>query len=313
MKQMRILSWVFVFFALLAVSQPVGAETLLVSDGRSKELCEVVEFELGQVGIEATSTRRDENVRRGRRKASVRPSVEAVVSCRSQPSRIDVFYPDGSRLGRFVFSVPADDDPTSAAVYASERIRSERLVGDAVAGVPFAPGIWWLGIGGDVLFSPGGIAPLAFITVDVGYRFHRHWSFSGFVSLQPYVRTLRTEGLETKQRLDQYGLALAFHPVVREGVDLALGVRASALRLAVDGQTPQDMAGVDGERDAVWTAFVAGRVSLRVALSRRVWLRFQGDIGALAPRVEVSAPSSTFGSLGEFGAQTGLGLEVHFR
>lgn len=313
MRQMRILGSIFLFLWLLGVSEPVRAETLLVSDGRSNELCEVVQFELGQVGIEASTTRREENVRGARRKASVRESVEAVVFCRSEPSRIDVFYPDGSRLGRFVFSVPADDDPTSAAVYASERIRSERLVGDAVAGVPFAPGIWWLGFGGEVLFSPGGIAPLAFLTVDLGYRFHRHWSFSGFVSLQPYVRRLRTEGLETKQRLDQYGLALAFHPVVREGVDLAFGVRASALRLAVRGQTPQDMPGLEGEREAVWTAFVAGRVSLRVALSRRVWLRFQGDVGALAPRVEVSAPSSTFGSLGEFGAQTGLGLEVHFR
>lgn len=296
---------------VLGVCQSARAETLVVSDEPSTELCEVVEFELAEVGIEARTPRSGDNERRARRRASVRESVEAVASCKSEPARIDVFYPDGSRVGRLVFSVPADDDATSAAVYASERIRSERLIGDAVASGPFAPGIWWLGLGGDVLFSPGGIAPLGLISVDVGYRFHRHWSLSGFVSVQPYSQTLRAQNLETKQRLDQFGIALAYHPLVRKGVDLAIGGRASASRLGANGQT--STSGLDPQRDAAWTAFVGGRLTLRVAVHKRVWLRLQGDVGAFVPRAEIAAPSSTFGSLGEFGAQTGLGLEVHFR
>jgi hypothetical protein len=286
---------------------------LVAYDPASKELCEIVEFELEHVGIDTKEARRKDNIRSARRKASVRESVEAVVYCRSEPARIEVFYPDGSRAGRLVFSVPADDDATSAAVYASERIRSERLLGDAVASVPFAPGIWWMGIGGDVLFSPGGIAPLAFISFDLGYRFHRHWSFSGFASVQPYSRTLRADGLETKQRLDQFGVALAYHPLVRRHVDLALGARAAASRLGVNGQRSEAAPDTDPRRDAVWTAFVAGRVTLRVAATKRLWFRLQGDVGAFVPRAEISAQSSTFGSLGEFAAQVGLGMEVHFR
>lgn len=306
----RALAWLVL---MLGLCQSARAETLVVSDQSSSDLCQVVAFELEEVGIEARTPRNQDNERRARRKASVRESVEAVASCKSDPERIEVFYPDGSRIGRLVFSVPADDDASSAAVYTSERIRSERLVGDAVTSVPFAPGIWWLGIGGDVLFSPGGIAPLALITVDVGYRFHRHWSLSGFVSVQPYAQMLRTQDLETKQRLDQFGVSLAYHPLVRKGVDLAIGGRASASRLGANGQASDGASGLDPQRATAWTAFVGGRVTLRIAVHKRVWLRLQGDVGAFVPQAEVAAPASTFGSLGEFGAQTGLGLEVHFR
>ena len=302
-----------IVFALLGLSQTAQAETLLVFDADSEELCQVVDFELSEVGIEALVPKSAGDVRRARRQASLRERIEAVVACQSEPARIEVFYPDGSRLGRFMFSVPADDDATSAAVYASERIRSERLVDGAVARATFAPALWWMGIAGDVLLSPGGIAPLAFVTVDLGYRFHRYWSFSGFASVQPYMRTLSSEGLETKQRLDQFGLSLAYHPVVSERVDLSFGVRASASRLGVNGEQGQSPSGLRAQRDAVWLAFVGGRLTLRVSLSKRLWLRIQGDVGALAPRAEVSAPASSFGSLGEFGAQTGLGLEVQFR
>jgi hypothetical protein len=298
---------------LFSVSQTARAETVVVSDPGSKELCDGARDELDQVGIEASPTQTGAAPRRARRRAFASDTVNALVECRTKPARIDVYYPDGSRLGELAFSVSVEDDPSSAALYASERIRSERFIADVPLPSPFSPAVWWIGVGGDALFSPGGIAPLAFVTLDGGYRFHRHWSVGGFVSIQPYARRLNAGGLETRLRLDQLGVMLAYHPVVMQRFDLALGVRAAAARLGVDGTTDPQAPQLRGQRDTVWLAFPAARVTLRVGLTRLLWLRLQGEVGALLPRAVVSGQSVAFGSLGELGVQAGLGLEVHFR
>ncbi|MGB9339703.1 MAG: hypothetical protein WCB63_10710 [Polyangiales bacterium] len=303
-----------IFVAVLcSVSQPARAETWVVSDADSKQLCQSLQAELEQIGIDATASRIAGNPRRARRRAFANQTVDALASCQSGPSRIEVFYPDGSRLGTAAFAVSANDAAAMTTVYVSERIRSERFVADVPLPVPFAPAVWWLGVGADAVFSPGGIAPLAFVTLDVGYRFHRHWSLGGFVSIQPYMRRLDSGPLETRMRLDQLGVAIAYHPLVAERVDLAIGVRAAAARLGVNGTLTAADATLQGQRDGVWLAFPAGRVSLRVELARRLWLRFRGELGALLPRAVVSAGQTELASLGVFAGQAGLALEVHFR
>lgn len=300
--------------AVLCWARPTArAETLLVSDRDSGELCEAVRAELSSIRIDAPESDVDGNDRRARRRAFSRDTVNALVLCRSGPDRIDVFYPDGSRLGAFAFGVSAQNDMADAPVYASERIRSERFVADVAVAIPFAPAAWWLEIGADAVFSPGGIAPIAFMTLDAGYRFHRHWSVEGFASIQPYMRRLRSEGLETRLRLDQFGAALSYHPLVRPRVDLAVGVRAAAVRLGVSGTRDAQNVAIESQRDAVWLGFPAGRVSLRIGLTGRLWLRLQGEAGAILPRAAVSGGDVDFGSVGEFAAQAGVGLEVHFR
>ena len=301
-----------IFVAVLcSVSQPARAETWVVTDGQSEELCASVQGELTQIGLD-TAVPRAGNLRKARRRAFADQSVNALAACRSEPARVEVFYPDGSRLGAAAFTVPAEGEAATAAVYVSERIRSERFIADVPVPVPFAPAVWWLGVGADALFSPGGIAPLAFITIDAGYRFHRHWSFSGFVSVQPYMRQLDAGPLQTRVRLDMLGLAIAYHPLVSGRVDLALAVRAAVARFGANGTSPMG-APLTGRRDSVWLAYPAGRVSLRVALAKQLWLRMQGEAGALVPRAVVSADVNELGSLGTFAGQAGLALEVHFR
>lgn len=306
-------AWMICIAALCWARPTARAEIVLASDDDSDDICEAVRAELWSIGIDARVPAMDANERRARRRAFSSATVNALVICRSGPDRIDVFYPDGSRLGSFAFAVPAQNDRADAPVYASERVRSERFIADVAVPIPFAPAAWWLGIGADAFFSPGGIAPIALVTVDFGYRFHRHWSVEGFASIQPYMRRLSADGLETRLRLDQFGAALSFHPLVRPRVDLAIGARAAAVRVGVSGTRDAQNAGVAGQRDAVWLGFPAGRVSLRIGLARRLWLRMQGDVGAILPRAVVSGGGVDFGSVGEFAAQAGIGLEVHFR
>ncbi|MFW2389795.1 MAG: hypothetical protein ACN4G0_15760 [Polyangiales bacterium] len=253
------------------------------------------------------------NERRARRSSFASDEVDALVLCRSEPDRIDVFYPDGSRLGAFAFSVSTENDAADAPVYVSERVRAERFIADVPVAIPFSPSLWWIGIGADVFFSPGGIAPLALIRLDVGYRFHRHWSVEAFAAIQPYMRRLNAEGLETRLRLDQFGAGLSYHPVVRPRVDLALGVRAAAVRLGVSGTPSANGGGLNSQRDAVWLAFPAGRVALSIGLTPTLWLKLHGEAGAILPRAEVSAGAVEFGSIGELALETGIGMEVHFR
>ncbi len=302
-----------IFVAVLcSVSQPARAETWIVADEQAETLCESVQAELEQIGVVATAPRTG-SLRRARRKAFASSSVNALASCRSGPDRVEVFYPDGSRLGKAAFAISASDDAASVAVYVSERIRSERFIADAPVPAPFAPAVWWIGVGTDLLFSPGSVAPLAFITVDLGYRFHRHWSLGGFVSVQPYMRGLDAGQLEARVRLDQLGVAISYHPLVTERVDLALGARVAAARFGAYGQGNDNSGALKGQRDAAWLAFPAGRVSLRITLAKQLSLRIQGELGALLPRALVSTGPDEIGSLGEFAAQAGLGLEVHFR
>ena len=296
---------------LCSSSQAVRAETVVVSDSRSQALGRAVEAELSHVGIETRRESERGSSRRARRRSFSRDSVDALLICTGRPLRIEAYYPDGSRLGALAFTITVREDSATAAVEASERVRSERFVADVPVPIPYAPPTWWLGLGGDVVFSPGGIAPLALISLDAGYRFHRHWSASVLVLLQPYIRRLRDGDLETRLRLDQFGAALSYHPLVLQRVDLALGVRATAVRVGVRGNSTDTA--VTGRRDAAWVAFPAARLTIRVALARVLWLRLQGEVGALLPRVSVSTAEASFGSLGEFAAQTGLGLEVHFR
>ena len=248
-----------------------------------------------------------------RRRAFADATVQAVVACQSKPVRIEVFYPDGSRLGEEAFVVLVRDDDSNAPVYVSERIRAERFIADVPKQVPFSPSVWWLGIGSDVLLSPGGVAPLAFVTLDLGYRFHRHWSVQAFASIQPYMRRLDAGPLETSLRVDQFGAAIAYHPVVAKRVDLALAARVAATRLGANGTGGATPADLEGQRDRVWLAFPAGRIALRIGLTDRIWLRAQGEVGALVPKAVVAAGTQQVGSLGPFAAQAGLGLEVHFR
>ena len=298
---------------LFSVSQTARAETVVVSDAGSENLREGAGDELEQVGIEASATQTGAAARRARRRAFASDTVHALVVCRTKPVRIDVFYPNGSRLGELAFSVPADDDPSSAAVYASERIRAERFIADVPLPSPFSPAVWWVGLGADALFSPGGIAPLAFITLDVGYRFHRNWSLGGFVSVQPYMRQLDAGPLQTRLRLDQFGVAISYHPLVMKRVDLALGARVSASRFGANGTRASTGGQLLPQKDAVWLVFPAGRMALRVGLTKHLWLRIQGELGALLPRAVVSAGLMELGSLGELAGQAGLGLEVHLR
>ena len=303
-----------IFVALLfSVSQPAKAETRVVSDAEAEPLCERARAELQQIGISAATVSVDGRTRRARRRAFADAAVQAVVACQSKPARIEVFYPDGSRLGEAAFVVVLRDDDPNAPVYVSERIRAERFIADVPKPVPFSPSVWWLGIGGDVLLSPGGIAPLAFITLDLGYRFHRHWSVQAFASIQPYMRRLDDGPVETRLRVDQFGAAIAYHPVVTKRVDLALAARVAATRLGANGTGGAAPVDLEGQRDRVWLAFPAGRIALRVGLADRLWLRVQGDFGALVPKAIVAAGTQQVGSLGPFAAQAGLGLEVHFR
>ncbi|MBW2686081.1 MAG: hypothetical protein JRE19_09205 [Deltaproteobacteria bacterium] len=289
------------------------AETHLAADDGSSAICEAVREELSSIEIDVSAPVSELNERRARRRSFASNEVDALVVCRSGPNRIDVFYPDGSRLGAFAFAVSAENDTADAPVYVSERVRSERFIADVPVAIPFTPAVWWLGIGADAFFSPGGIAPLAFVRVDVGYRFHRHWSVEAFAAIQPYMRRLNAEGLETRLRLDQFGAGLSYHPLVRPRVDLALGVRAAAVRLGVSGTRNAQGGDLAAQRDAVWLGFPAGRISLRVGLTRRIWLNIHGETGAILPRVAVSGGSVDFGSVGELAVETGLSLEVHFR
>lgn len=298
---------------LLSVSQTARAETVVVSDDGSEKLCDSAQEELAQVGIEASGTKTGAPARRARRRAFASDTVHALVACRTNPARIDVFYPDGSRLGELAFSVSAEDDPSSAALDASERIRSERFIANVPLPSPFSPAVWWVGLGADALFSPGGIAPLAFITLDVGYRFHRHWSLGGFVSVQPYMRQLDEGPLQTRLRLDQFGVAISYHPLVMKRVDLALGARVSAARFGANGTSASTADQLQPRKDAVWLAYPAGRMAVRVALTKLLWLRIQGELGALLPRAVVSTGLTDFGSLGVLAGQAGLALEVHLR
>lgn len=298
---------------LCAVSQQARAETWVVSDRKSESLCEAVRAELEQINVDTVRPRSDPNIRRARRKAFADPGVNALAACRSGPARVEVFYPDGTRLGAPAFVAEASEPAATASVYVSERIRSERFVADVPVPVPFSPPIWWLGIGADVLFSPGGVAPLAFATLDVGYRFHRRWSLSGFASVQPYMSRLDAGPFETRLRLDQFGVAMSYHPLVTERVDLSLSARVAAARFGVDGTRSDSDTPLDGQRDSAWLAFPAGRISLRVALSRGFWLRVHGELGALLPRVVVPADTTELGALGALAGQIGIGLEVHFR
>lgn len=296
---------------LFAAAQPAKGQTRVVSDAGAELLCERARAELEQIGIVAVTMSVGLGTRSARRRAFSDPEVQALVRCQSTPPRIDVFYPDGSRLGEAAFSVSALEDDPSTPVYVSERIRSERFVADVPKPVPYAPSVWWLGIGGDALFSPGGVAPLAFITLDVGYRFHRHWSLQAFASIQPYMRRLDVNAVETRLRVDQFGAAIAYHPVVTARVDLALAARVAAARLGANGAGTSGS--LEGQDDQVWLAFPAGRVLLRVGLTDRLWLRMHGDVGALLPKAVVAAGTERLGSLGPFAAQAGLGLEVDFR
>jgi hypothetical protein len=289
------------------------AETQLVADDDSSTTCEAVRVDLSSIGMDVSATVAESSERRARRRAFASDDVDALVLCRSGPNRIDIFYPDGSRLGVFAFAVSAENDMAVAPVYVSERIRSERFIADVPVAIPFAPALWWLGIGADAFFSPGGIAPLAFVRLDVGYRFHRHWSVDAFADIQPYVRGLNADGLETQLRLDQYGAGLSCHPLVRQRVDLALGVRAAAVRLGVWGTGNAQSGDLAAQRDTVWLGFPAGRLSLRVGLTRMLWLNMRGEAGAILPRVAVAGGGVDFGSVGEFAAETGISLEVHFR
>ncbi len=298
---------------LVSVTQPARAETRFVSDAEAEPLCERTRAELNQVGIAADTSSDGGNTRRARRRAFSDAMVQALVACRSKPSSIEVFYPDGSRLGEMAFVVLVRDDESNASVYVSERIRAERFVADVPKPVPFTPSVWWLGAGADVLFSPGGIAPLAFITLDGGYRFHRHWSLQVFASIQPYMRRIGFGATETKLRLDQFGAGIAYHPVVNKRVDLALAARVAAARLGANGTGGGPPNGLEGQRDRVWLAFPAGRIVLRVGLTDRLWLRMQGEVGALVPKANVAAGAEPLGSFGPFAAQAGLALEVDFR
>ena len=296
---------------LFVAGQPAKGQTRVVSDAEAEPLCARAQTELEQIGIVAVTMSVGLSTRGARRRAFSDREVQALVTCQSRPPRIEVFYPDGSRLGEAAFTVSVLEDGPSAPVYVSERIRSERFVADVPKPVPYAPSVWWLGIGGDALFSPGGVAPLAFITVDVGYRFHRHWSLQAFASIQPYMRALDANAAETRLRIDQFGAAIAYHPVVRARVDLAIGARAAAARLGANGTGTSG--GLESQRDQVWLAFPAARVLLRVGLTDRLWLRMHGDVGALLPKAVIAAGTERLGSLGRFAAQAGLALEVDFR
>lgn len=298
---------------LFSVSQPAKAQTRIASDAEAEPLCERARTELEQIGIVVATLSFGGNTRRARRRAFSDTTVQALVVCRPGPLRIEVYYPDGSRLGQLAFVVPVSDGDPSAALYLSERIRAERFVADVLKPVPYAPSVWWLGVGGDVLFSPGGVAPLVAITLDAGYRFHRHWSVQAFASVQPYMRRLTADSTEARVRLDQFGAAIAYHPLVTERVDLALAARIAAARLGANGTSATPPSSLASQRDRAWLAFPAGRISLRVGLTDRIWLRMKGEIGALLPKAVVAAGTETLASLGVFAAQAGLALEVHFR
>lgn len=305
-----------VFFVAVVVwgtPPSARAETQLAAEGGSAAVCEAVRAEFSSIGTAVSAVVLKSNGRRARRNSFASDAVDALVVCRSEPDRIDVFYPDGSRLGAFAFSVSAENDAADAPVYVSERVRSERFIADVPVAIPFAPALWWIGIGADAFFSPGGIAPLALIRLDVGYRFHRRWSAEAFAAIQPYMRRLAADGFETRLRLDQFGAGLSYHPLVRPRVDLALGVRVAAVRLGVSGTPSANGGGLDGQRDAVWLAFPAGRLVLRVGLTRTIWLKLYGVVGAILPRAEVSGGAVEFGSIGELALETGIGMEVHFR
>jgi len=303
-----------VFFVVLCWARPSArAETHLAADQGSSTICEAVRAELSSIGMDVSAAVSELNERRARRRSFASDEVDALIVCRSSPNQIKAFYPDGSRLGAFAFAVSAENDTADAPVYVSERVRSERFIADVPVTIPFAPALWWIGVGADALLSPGGIAPIAVLGLDVGYRFHRHWSVDAFVAIQPYMRRLNVEGFETRLRLDQFGAGLSYHPLVRPRVDLALRVRAAAVRLGVSGTGSPQGGGLAGQHDAVWMGFPAGGVALRVGLTRRIWLNVHGEAGAILPRAVVSGGSVDFGSLGELAVETGISLEVHFR
>jgi len=298
---------------LVSVSPSAKAQTRIASDAGVEPLCESARAELEQIGITTATLSVGGSTRRTRRRAFSDTTVQALIVCRPRPARIEVFYPDGSRLGQPAFGVQVSDEDPSAPLYLSERIRAERFVADVPKPVPFSPAVWWLGFGGDILLSPGGVAPLALIALDVGYRFHRYWSVQAFASIQPYMRRLATDATETRLRLDQFGAAIAYHPVVTERLDLALAARVAAARLGANGTSTAPTNDLESQRDQVWLAFPAGRVSLRVGLTERIWLRMQGEVGAIVPKAVVAAGAGRLASLGVFAAQAGLALEVHFR
>lgn len=309
---MRDASTLFVA-VLVSVSPSAKAQTLIASDADTEPLCERARAELEQVGIAAATLSVGDNTRRARRRAFSDTTIQALIVCQSRPARIEVFYPDGSRFGEPAFVVQVSEEEPSALLYLSERIRAERFVADVPKPVPFAPSVWWLGVGGDVLLSPGGVAPLGLITLDFGYRFHRHWSVQAFASIQPYMRRLTTSSAEARLRVDQFGAAIAYHPVVTQRFDLALAARVSATRLGANGTSTGANNGLESQNDRAWLAFPAGRVSLRVGLADRIWLRMRGEVGAILPKAVVAAGAEPIASLGAFAAQAGLAVEVHFR
>ena len=295
------------------MSPSAKAQTRIASDADAEPLCERARAELRQVGISAATLSVGGNTRRARRRAFSDTTVQALIVCQRRPARVSVFYPDGSRFGELAFVVELSDEDPSALLYLSEKIRAERFVANVPKPVPFTPTVWWLGVGGDVLLSPGKVAPLGLVTLDVGYRFHRHWSVQAFASIQPYMRRLTTSSSESRLRVDQFGAAIAYHPVVTERVDLSLGARVAAARLGANGTSSAANDDLESRRDRVWLAFPAGRVSLRVGLTDRIWLRMQGEVGAIVPKAVVAAGAEPVASLGAFAAQAGLALEVHFR
>ena len=302
----------FFVAVLVSVSQPVKAQTRVAFDAEAEPLCERAKAELEQVGIAAIALSVGGSTRRARRRAFSDTTVQALVVCESRPARIQVFYPDGSRLGEAAFVVSAANDDPSGTLYVSERIRAERFVADVPKPVPYAPPVWWIGFGGDVVLSPGGVAPLALIALDFGYRFHRHWSVQAFASVQPYMKRLSADSASAQLRVDQFGAAIAYHPVVTERFDLALAARIGATRLGAKGTSAEPDNELETQRDRVWLAFPAGRVTLRVGLADRIWLRMRGEVGAIVPKAVVAAGEEPVASLGAFAGQVGLALEVDF-
>jgi hypothetical protein len=96
-------------------------------------------------------------------------------------------------------------------------------------------------------------------------------------------------------------------------VDLALGARVSAARFGANGTSASTADQLQPRKDAVWLAYPAGRMAIRVALTKLLWLRIQGELGALLPRAVVSTGLMELGSLGVLAGQAGIALEVHLR
>ena len=121
---------VIVVVVVFAAGQPPKAQPRVVSDSEAEPLCQRARADLDQIGIVTVTMSKGPHTRSARRRAFADPAVQALVACQSKPLRIEVFYPDGSRLGDAAFVVPVLENDPSASVYVSERIRSERFVAD---------------------------------------------------------------------------------------------------------------------------------------------------------------------------------------